>query len=481
MKTPAAGHDVMDSSREREAARGAGLAGALAAFAEAVGRAPFRGAQAAATRIARVATRTAEQSTLLRERADAHNEEKLQAETQTSYPEKALKNRAASKPPKKDPQTGKEPGPTVVWNGKRKLPRETPKTSKAWREREVLRRFNAKAVAQRKEIERFRPTETSNQKLIGDRKVRQSNFGAQPPEDFDADKPREASEAARALGNMMGAAQPQPAAKDEDAADQPRKPPGPAVWVPANAPATSGEPIGTKPGAIVRIAVTGSRDITQAMRARIGPTIENVIERANGPVQLLLSDGKGTDHEAKKWAIANKDKVKFFPFEADWENDGRPAAYLRNDAMLLDGLPNLVLSFPAHEDSRETRQMTMTAVANGIPVEVAGHLGGTYRLGPVSSETYEPPAMMDELDNQRYAAQILDEWSSEHASLSDGVVPAEDAAREAAVDETEVRAKQKALFDLPGAIVLEENVDRTGLASDQTASDDRNRSPSRAD
>ena len=281
----------------------------------------------------------------------------------------------------------------------------------------------------------------------------------------------------------MGAAQPQPAAKDEEAADQPPKPSGPAVWVPANAPATNGEPIGTKPGAIVRIAVTGSRDITQTMRARIGPTIENVIERANGPVQLLLGDGKGTDHEAKRWAIANKDKVKFFPFEADWANDGRPAAYLRNDAMLLDGLPNLVLSFPAHEDSRETRQMTMTAVANGIPVEVAGHLGGTYRLGPVSSETYEPPAMMDELDDQRYAAQILDEWSSEHASLSDGIVPAEDAAREAAVDEAEVRAKQTALFDLPGAIVPrdEENVARTGLASDQAASDDRNRSPSRAD
>ena len=161
--------------------------------------------------------------------------------------------------------------------------------------------------------------------------------------------------------------------------------------------------------------------------------------------------------------------------------------------MLLDGLPNLVLSFPAHEQSRGTRQMTMTAVANGIPVEVAGHLGRTYRLGPVSSETYEPPAMMDELDDQRYAAQILDEWSSEHASLSDGVVPAEEAAPEAAVDEAEVRAKQTALFSLPGATRRttpgdnqtdphdEENVARTGLASDQADSDDRNRSPSRAD
>ena len=134
----------MDSSREREAARGAGLAGALAAFAEAVGRAPFRGAKAAATRIARVATRTAEQSTLLRKRADAHNEEKRQAEAQSSDPETALKKRAASKPPKNDPRTGKEPGPTVVWDGKRKLPRETPKTSRAWREREVLRKFNAR-------------------------------------------------------------------------------------------------------------------------------------------------------------------------------------------------------------------------------------------------------------------------------------------------------------------------------------------------
>lgn len=112
-----------------------------------------------------------------------------------------------------------------------------------------------------------------------------------------------------------------------------------------------------------RILVCGSRNFND----------EKLIVRAftihgeNGTENLIIHGGcKGADQIAGSVALRNSWWVTECP--ARWER-GKKAGPIRNQAMLDEFHPDIVLAFPIGE-SKGTRGMIKLAERAGIPVEV---------------------------------------------------------------------------------------------------------------
>jgi hypothetical protein len=78
---------------------------------------------------------------------------------------------------------------------------------------------------------------------------------------------------------------------------------------------------------------------------------------------IIEGDARGVDQIAGEWAqTRNIDLIKF---PADWAGEGRHAALIRNERMLHEGKPDLVIGFPG---GRGTWHTCSHAEKLGIPV-----------------------------------------------------------------------------------------------------------------
>ena len=83
---------------------------------------------------------------------------------------------------------------------------------------------------------------------------------------------------------------------------------------------------------------------------------------------IIHGAAKGADSLASEWAALNEVKEEVFP--ADWKTHGRAAGPIRNQQMLDEGKPDLVIAFPG---GRGTADMVKRARKAGIEVmEVEG-------------------------------------------------------------------------------------------------------------
>lgn len=78
---------------------------------------------------------------------------------------------------------------------------------------------------------------------------------------------------------------------------------------------------------------------------------------------FVFGDQTGADAAAMDWAMAMK--APFRKFDADWEKFGRPAGPIRNQQILVEGKPELLVAFPG---TMGTRDMIQRAERAGIPV-----------------------------------------------------------------------------------------------------------------
>ena len=78
---------------------------------------------------------------------------------------------------------------------------------------------------------------------------------------------------------------------------------------------------------------------------------------------VIEGDARGVDRIAGAWARARK--VELVEFPADWANEGRHAALIRNERMLREGKPDLVIAFPG---GRGTSHTCWQAEKLGIPL-----------------------------------------------------------------------------------------------------------------
>lgn len=82
---------------------------------------------------------------------------------------------------------------------------------------------------------------------------------------------------------------------------------------------------------------------------------------------LIAGDATGADQIALEWA--NQRSIDNSCFRAKWKTEGKAAGPLRNQRMLDEGAPDLVIAFPG---GRGTADMVRRAVEAGIPVVETG-------------------------------------------------------------------------------------------------------------
>jgi hypothetical protein len=107
-----------------------------------------------------------------------------------------------------------------------------------------------------------------------------------------------------------------------------------------------------------RVLVCGGRDFTNIN------LLYDTLDKFLGPIDLLISGGAcGADSLAEMWA--DERHVLVERYEADWSAHGKSAGPIRNQRMLHEGKPDVVLAFPG---GRGTADMVDRARRAGIRV-----------------------------------------------------------------------------------------------------------------
>ena len=108
----------------------------------------------------------------------------------------------------------------------------------------------------------------------------------------------------------------------------------------------------------MRVLVCGGRDYTD--RARVWKLLD--FNRAK-ITMIIHGAARGADSLAAEWAQSHN--IWDWPFPADWQKHGRKAGFLRNQQMLDEASPDLVVAFPGGVG---TRMMIALARKAGVRV-----------------------------------------------------------------------------------------------------------------
>ena len=112
----------------------------------------------------------------------------------------------------------------------------------------------------------------------------------------------------------------------------------------------------TAPVNSVRLLVCGGRDY--ADRERMFSVLTEL-----KPGMVIHGAARGADSLAAEWARSACAASTAFP--ADWVANGRAAGPIRNEVMLREGKPTLVVAFPG---GRGTEDMVRRALLLGVTV-----------------------------------------------------------------------------------------------------------------
>lgn len=108
----------------------------------------------------------------------------------------------------------------------------------------------------------------------------------------------------------------------------------------------------------MRVLVCGGRDFND--RDFIHNTLCELNE-SRGPFTCVIHGAAtGADSEAMIWTqmMATVQPIKHLPMVADWRSHGKAAGPIRNQRMIDEGKPDLVIAFPG---GRGTADMTRRA------------------------------------------------------------------------------------------------------------------------
>jgi hypothetical protein len=87
-------------------------------------------------------------------------------------------------------------------------------------------------------------------------------------------------------------------------------------------------------------------------------------------VVIIHGCAEGADLLADEWGLINWVKIEGYP--ADWKKYKKAAGPIRNQQMLDEGKPDLVVAFPT-KNSRGTWDMVRRAEKAGVPVLIYKH------------------------------------------------------------------------------------------------------------
>jgi hypothetical protein len=93
----------------------------------------------------------------------------------------------------------------------------------------------------------------------------------------------------------------------------------------------------------MRVLVCGGRDYLNV--AKVWDTLDQIHAGEGGGVSLLIEGGAtGADRLGRTWA--QRRGVSLRTFNANWTKHGKAAGPIRNQRMLDEGKPDVVLAFP---------------------------------------------------------------------------------------------------------------------------------------
>lgn len=112
-----------------------------------------------------------------------------------------------------------------------------------------------------------------------------------------------------------------------------------------------------------RVLVCGGREYRQ--RARVWYALDQYHAK-HGPIEVVIHGcARGADLLAKEWAHARG--IAELPFLPDWKGRGKAAGPIRNQQMLDEGRPTVVIAFPG---GNGTADMVRRAREAGITTHV---------------------------------------------------------------------------------------------------------------
>lgn len=117
----------------------------------------------------------------------------------------------------------------------------------------------------------------------------------------------------------------------------------------------------------MRVLVCGGRDYSG--HRKVWAILSTM--HAEAPIEAIIQGGAtGADQWAAMWAKAVSSPIdgpqpRNEPYAADWKRHGKAAGPIRNQRMIDEGKPDMVLAFPG---GRGTADMVRRAENAGIPV-----------------------------------------------------------------------------------------------------------------
>ena len=106
----------------------------------------------------------------------------------------------------------------------------------------------------------------------------------------------------------------------------------------------------------MKVLVCGGRHYKDKMRVFVELN-------ALRPDSIIQGGCTGPDRFANEWALGNN--LPSMTFYADWKHEGAAAGPIRNQRMLDEGKPDIVLAFPGKSG---TADMVKRAAASGVRV-----------------------------------------------------------------------------------------------------------------
>jgi hypothetical protein len=112
----------------------------------------------------------------------------------------------------------------------------------------------------------------------------------------------------------------------------------------------------------MRVLICGSRDWQDHARIRADLA---AVQASRGPIALVITGGaRGADLAGH--TAARTLGIPTTEYRADWDRHRTAAGPIRNQRMLDEGRPVLVLAYRTHPDSRGTNDMIRRARVAGV-------------------------------------------------------------------------------------------------------------------
>lgn len=97
---------------------------------------------------------------------------------------------------------------------------------------------------------------------------------------------------------------------------------------------------------------------------KVCEVLNDVWQQSGEALTIIEGGANGADHLASLWSLANQ-HVKLVTYKANWTEHGKSAGVVRNNKMLKEGKPDLVVAFPG---GRGTAHMVSIAEKAGVKV-----------------------------------------------------------------------------------------------------------------